>query len=461
MKILLVAPRFVESAGDFYQFPLGLGYISAVLKKNGHDVRCLNANHSSLALDELVDQSVRDFTPDVCATGALSPFMPQVQQIFTAARRAKREIINIAGGGVLSSDPEAGPSLMDIDAGVIGEGEDTIVDLCETLAGHGDLSRVPGIVFPHNGKVKRTAARPAIMDLGSIPWPDYDGFGFGEQIRNELTNDNYFFHTSNTPRAIDMISSRSCPYYCTFCFHPSGKVYRERPLDDFFAELEFRVKRYNVNMVAIIDELFSLKKARLLEFCDRIKPFNVQWMVQLHVSSADENILERMKDSGCSYISYGIESMSQPVLVSMKKKSKTERIDDVLRRTYDRKIGIQGNLIFGDTAETLETANESMHWWSQHRQFMVNLSRLQVYPGSPDYIEAVRDGLINNRVDWIKKRNIDLNISRVNDVDLDIMAGKIYTAHTSLLNGVEAARFAKEIPHPVRGQTYNVVWDCP
>ncbi|MFZ8423180.1 hypothetical protein ACO1NG_14760, partial [Staphylococcus aureus] len=79
-----------------------------------------------------------------------------------------------------------------------------------------------------------------------------------------------------------------------------------------------------------------------------------------------------------SYISYGVESMSQEVLVSMQKKSKKERIHTVLGNTYDKKIGIQGNLIFGDSAETLETANESMDWWAENERYKIWINRLLV-----------------------------------------------------------------------------------
>lgn len=479
MKILIVAPKLTRAPGEFYQFPLGLGYISSTLKKAGHTVFCLNCNHTAMDPDLFVEQAVREYQPDVCATGGLSPFLPKVRAIFAAARRAKPDIINVAGGGCLSSDPEAAPSLMDIDVGVIGEGEDTIVDLCAALEEGRDLHTVPGIVFvdraagdrlgiPATGLVRalerglivRTASRDSIHDLGKLPWPDYDGFGFGEIIDLQRTHDNYFFHTLDRPRSIDMITSRSCPYRCTFCFHPTGKVYRERPLDDFFAELDYLVGHFGINSVAVIDELFSLKRDRLLEFCRKIKPFNLQWMVQLHVNCGDPDILDAMVDAGCTYISYGVESMSNAILESMQKGSRRERIHQVLGYTYDKKIGIQGNLIFGDTSETLATANESMAWWAENRKFMVNVNRLQVYPGSPDYIEAVRGGLITNRTKFIDELAIDLNISKMNDQDLRMLTLFVGMAQSTLLNIAPVKRYEPDVDDGPR-PSYRITWGCP
>lgn len=463
MRILIVAPKYTAAMGDFYQFPLGLGYISSSLKRAGHEVHCLNCNHTNEDPALVVERMVRELDPAICATGALSPFLPRVKEIFNAARRAKASIINMAGGGVLSSDPEAAPLIMDIDVGVIGEGEETVVDLCDALERGRDLAGVPGVVYRNgDGSIARTPPRDAIMDLGSLPWPDFEGFGFGEIIDLQRPMDNYFFQTRDKPRSIDMITSRSCPYRCTFCFHPTGKVYRERPLDDFFAELDYRIARHDINMVAVIDELFSLKKARLLEFCERMAPYGLEWMVQLHVNVADEHILKSMKGAGCTYISYGVESMSQDVLYSMQKKSKKQRINEVLRRTYDLRLGIQGNLIFGDSAETLDTANESMAWWAQNQPYMINVNRLQVYPGSPDYIEAVRDGLVRDRKGYIDSLFVDLNISKMNDDDLSGLTTKLWISQTTLLNIVPATRFEKEPePDPLRGELHRVAWDCP
>ena len=471
MRVLVVVPRFVSKPGDFYQLPLGLGYIAAVLKQAGHDVRGLNLNHHDEEVAALVERTVREFDSDVVATGALSPFLPAVQEIFASARAAKPSVVNIAGGGIVSSDPEIAPDMMDVDVGIVGEGEATVVDLVDAIATGRPFEDVNGVVFKNkDGKVVQTPPRDSIMDLGTLPWPDYELLEIDRQLDTQRPLDEYFHmaHPDNRPRAVDMITSRSCPYSCTFCFHPVGKVYRERPLDDVFAELEFLVEKYDVNMVAFIDELFSLRKARLLEFCERIKPMNLLWMVQLHVNSADENVLATMREAGCIYISYGIETMSREVLVSMMKKAKKERIEETLGLTHDARIGIQGNLIFGDSAETLETANETMTWWAKNRRYQIYLNRLGVYPGSPDFIEAVRDGLITDRLDYSLRLPINLNISKINDIDLDMMSRIVWAHHKSLLNIAKVTRFEPS-PNRVKNRgaspegalAHDIDWDCP
>lgn len=466
MRVLVVVPRFVRSFGDFYQFPLGLAYIAAAAKKSGHTVYGLNLNHVFGSEVELVEAKVRELSIDACLTGGLSPFLPAVRKIFVGARYGNKDILNIAGGGVVSSDPLISLDLMDIDVGVIGEGETTIREVLNCHERGLDLAQVEGIVYRNKkGEVVQTAHRKPIMDLSQIAWPEYDLLGFGEHLHLQRPLDHHFFqtHRDSKPRAIDMITSRSCPFMCTFCFHPVGKVYRVRPLYDFFNELKRYIDKYQINMVAILDELFCLRKKRLLEFCERIKPLNVQWMVQLRVKIADDNvILDAMSDAGCSYISYGIESMNETVLLSMRKKNKKSQIMSALHRTYDRRIGIQGNLIFGDTAESLETANESMSWWAHNRKYQVYLSRVQVFPGSPLYIMAVRDGLIADRLEFSEKLPIELNISNMNTSNMSEMLFQLRVHGTTLLNLAPVKHFEKsETQIDGRDTAFDIVWNCP
>ena len=219
----------------------------------------------------------------------------------------------------------------------------------------------------------KTPARNAIRDIDSISWPNFDIFDINKSIDRQSPLDHHFFQNNidNNPRSIDIITSRSCPFMCTFCFHPVGKKYRERNVDDVISEIKTYIKKYNINMISILDELFSLRRDRLLEFCKKIRPLNLQWMIQLHVRSASFEVLNALKSAGCVYISYGIESANDEVLGSMQKKTTVTEINKALKVTVDNRVGIQGNLIVGDTEETIYSANESMKWWANNRKYSI------------------------------------------------------------------------------------------
>ena len=466
MKVLLVVPRYSSRWGAFYQFPLGLGYIASAIRSAGHELRVLNLNHESRTDESAILDTVREFSPQVCATGGLSVFINQIISILHYCRVGSPGAVNVVGGGVVSGAPDEILHIVDAEYGVVNEGEDTIQDLLTTLESGGDVSEVKGILYrDRSGEIIFSGDRATEYDLGAFAWPDYDALEFEHNIIHQRPLDNYFFHTQedSKPRALDMITSRSCPFKCTFCFHPTGKTYRERPLDDFFAELDYVVARFRPNMVALIDELFSLRRDRLLELCDRIKPYGLKWMVQLHVRSVTEEVLRAMRDAGCTYISYGIESMSQDVLKSMEKKSKVDQIVQALELTRAASIGIQGNLLFGDSAETLETANESMAWWSRNRHLGVWLTPLHVFPGSPDHQEAVRIGLIKpeERISYVRNLPVDLNISRMNDCNLEMVRHLVYVYGSSLLRIAPTSEWTYAgVDGHRQAPLVKVTWSC-
>jgi len=170
MHVLLVVPRYGSRPKDFYQVPLGLGYIASAMKQAGHQVTGLNLNHHEGSVEDLVRAKVLEVDPDACASGTLAPYLSALKEIFSAARKAKPEIVNLAGGGFVSGEPEMSLAVLDIDIGVISEGEQTIVELLDCLERAEDLHAVNGIVFrDQNGNTFETKSREQIRDLGQLP----------------------------------------------------------------------------------------------------------------------------------------------------------------------------------------------------------------------------------------------------------------------------------------------------
>ena len=244
-----------------YAFPLGLGYIAAALKDAGLTVRGLNLNHDYRPPFEAINEAVVEFDPDACGTGTLSPLYPQAAEVFTAVRAAKPDIVNIAGGGMISSGPEIAAKVLDFDFGVIGEGEESVVELAAALDQGRDPRQIPGLVLrDRRGNATLTAPRDPIRNIDDLPWPDYDIFGIREWFA--LVRE----------RSIPMIASRSCPLSCSFCFHPSGRTYRVRDLDRFLEEFDHLNRVYGIKTLSLNDELFALNTDRIRDFCTRIKP---------------------------------------------------------------------------------------------------------------------------------------------------------------------------------------------
>lgn len=459
MKILLAMPRF-KTPGYNYDFPLGIAYVSAALKKAGHQVVCLNLNNKEGHVEDIVAEAVRDFDPDACGSGGLTPHFEAIDAVFNAARREKGDILNIVGGGVFSSAPETIARLLDIDIGVIGEGENTIVELAEAFDRGDGFETVSGVLLvERDGSAIRTPDRRVFRDIDALPWPDLEGFGIENLFQAQLPVDNLLFNVEDEPRCVPMIASRSCPFSCTFCYHPNGRVYRERSLDDFFAELDDRIARYQINLVTILDELFAVKKERLVDFCARMKDRPVRWMAQLHVTVVDAEVLDLMKESGCVAIGYGLESMNAETLLSMKKKATPEQNDAAMRMTRERGIGVIGNLIFGDPADTMDSVNETLEWWARNRHYQVSLVGLKVLPGAEVWHQAVDDNRFSDEADSI--RNPNINLTRFRDADVTRLVSSFPVFQETALVPGHIEAIAEDGMHPVRGPLARFDWTCP
>lgn len=403
MRILIVLPKFVGQPGQYYLLPVGLPYISAALKQAGLAVECLNLNHEASTPEELIPRIIRERQIDLVLTGGLSAHYHAVRQVLEAARMAGPHLKTMIGGGLLSSEPELIMGALRPDIGVIGEGEDTVVETVRALSQGSPLENVAGLIFwEAPGRLRQTPARPAIRDLDRISFPDYEGFGVDQYLDLQLPNTERDFHPFDNPRRLSIISSRSCPYNCTFCYHPIGNVYRQRSLDNLFQEIEYLKNRFRINMLIILDELFSMDHDRLYEFCRRMKPLGLKWEAQIRVDNIDRDMLATMKDSGCYCISYGLESGSDVVLKSMRKNIRVEQIKQALEMTWEAGIGVQGNFLFGDPAETTGTAAETLDLWLQLKKHNIYMVPVELYPGTGLYKKALEKGVIQDRLAFIE-----------------------------------------------------------
>lgn len=419
---LIVMPRFVDKVGEWYHFPLGIPYISSCLKAAGFNVYTLNMNSEGGDARSVIGAAIEDNNIDVVLSGGLSIQYFAIKEILAVAKQIKSDVITIAGGGIITSGPSVGMQVVEYaDYGIIGEGEITTTELCYALETGGNIDDVDGLVYFDDGKnIKYTSSRAEIKDLDSIPFPDYDGFGF-DKIMDKMSN----LLGINADHAITMSSSRSCPFQCTFCFHTSGSRYRKRSLNNFFAELDILVNKYNVKYIFVSDELFAYKIDRVQEFCERIKLYNIKWMAQFRVSDITEEMVQMLKDGNCVTMCFGIESADNRILKSMNKHITIEQTEKALALTYKYGIQIQGGFIFGDKEETLETATNTLNWWKNHPEYALSLNFITAYPGTPLYKYAVKEGIIKDEVQFVKDGCPVVNLSRMSDEDMKWLAKQI------------------------------------
>ena len=379
--------------------PMGLPYVASALRRSGRQVIGFKASQYENSTEALL-RKIQEEHIDVLCIGELSANYPILRDTIAAVRKSCPHVKIIVGGGIITAEPEFISQHLDMDFGCVGYGEETICEFAECLETGGDFSKIKGLIYrDKTGRIVINPRRPEPENLDDIPFPALELFGFrgGNQV-------------------LRIVGSRSCTHNCTFCFHPSGYQYKARSLDSIFAEIDYWREKFEIKHIVFVDENFGGDKERVLEFCQRFKETGIKFCIYMRVDIVTEKIIEALADSGCEGIAFGIESMNQTVLDSMRKHITVEQIKNALKiaRKY-YKIQISGLLIFGDPAETYEIAMESLSWWLQNLHYGISLDLICAYPGTALYKYGVKTGRIKDRLKFLEARCPVTNLSAMND----------------------------------------------
>ncbi|MEW6709444.1 MAG: radical SAM protein [Candidatus Riflebacteria bacterium] len=415
MHLLFVVPRYARP-GQFYGFPAGLAGVYSYAKSQGISVSCVNLCHTESSTYEVLKNRFEKTHVDMVCTGGMCVHWDLISDILSNAKKINPKVITVVGGAIITAEPEIALSNLDIDYGVIGEGEYVLVELVRALENALSVDKIKSIGYKlPDGRINLTDRRPEIEDLDALPFPEYEDFEFDQSMGNlKFDQLNTLFNSFDELRDAVILGSRSCPFSCTFCYHPLGKKYRVRSLDSIFNEIDFLIENYQVNVVSFLDELFSLDKDRMLEFARRIKPYKLKWSAQFRAKEVEESLVKELVDSGLMTLYIGIESMSETILESMKKNTKKEDIVSALEVCRKLKLYCSGNIILGDPAETTDTVKESIGWWQKHPEYSIQLAFILAVPDSQVYRYALKNDLIPDRVKHLKNMPL-VNISKLTD----------------------------------------------
>jgi radical SAM superfamily enzyme YgiQ (UPF0313 family) len=445
LNYLLAMPRVAVRIGVKYSFPIGIAYISSAMKQAGFSVRTLNPNHTEESIDTLLAKEISENNIDVVLTGGLSGQYHSVKNLIEAAKRVKPDIKVIVGGGLITAEPDIAMQALDYaDFGIIGEGEVTIVELCNVLENNTAPDTVLGVVYKNSLEWKVNKPRAEIRDLDSLPFPDYDGFDMINYIK--LPSETIFGVSGS--ETFFCLSARSCPYQCTFCFHTLGKKYRTRSVENVLSEIEWLQSKYGIEQILFLDELFAQNKERVRVFSNRLKEMNISWLGNFRIDQIDEELLEIIKHSTCRQMFFGLESVNNHILRSMRKNLTIDLIDKNLKMVYDAEIPFGCNLLFGDSEDTLETCRNNLAWNKSHPEYNVSLLNIAVFPGTHLYKRAVKEGKIEDRIQFLKDGCPPINVSKMTDTEYAILQQEILSAAAGLpLNNQTLLAFPSQTKH--------------
>ena len=283
--------------------------------------------------------------------------------------------------------------------------------------------QVDGLIFrDKQDKLTVTKRRDEIKDLDSLPLPDYKGFNYGEYLRDnpDLSD------VGKKYSQVSVIGGRSCKYCCTFCFHPSGTTYRQRSLDSIFAEIDYLTTSYDISYIALREELFATDNRRVKEFCDRVAKYDFDWSIQLRIDNVNRELVNLLKGTRCRYIFLGIESASDTVLKSMNKRITVKQVEEACQMLHEAGLNFRSGVIMGDAAETNETKQTTINWYLNNREnYRLYIDLIIAFPGSILYKNACRQGIIPDKVQFLKDGCPIVNLTKMTDTEFDMMVQQV------------------------------------
>ena len=365
LNVLYIIPRYrTYGMEGHYVMPMGILYVSAYVKRSGiANVYTLNLNHMNGEEYDILKSYITKHNIDFVGLGGLSGEYSDIVRVASFVRRIDHNVIIQVGGGIITADPVVSMQAMpDVDFGIIGEGEQTSVELIDAIARELDISSVDGIIYRGEDGLRITNRRIEIDDLDTLPFPAYEGFNYEEYLRlnPDLSDEGKKYSQ------VSVIGGRSCKYNCTFCFHPSGSKYRQRSLESIFDEIDYLVKNYDISYIALREELFATDNERVRQFCERVKEYDFDWSIQLRIDSINQELVDMLKNTRCRYLFVGVESADNRVLKSMRKGITLAQIERALDMLREAGLNSRSGVIFGDTVETFESAMFTLDWFKKN-----------------------------------------------------------------------------------------------
>ena len=389
MNILLVNPSYrdVYRNFDFVLPPLGLAYMAAVLTERDYDVNIVDLN---------VGQDQQSVPEDNWDLAGLTLDTSRYYKGMDYARMLKSKGAKVVVGG-----PHASFMAEEIlrsgsaDFVVRGEGEHTVLELVEAISGGGNLEQIKGLSYRTDNQIIHNSDRTYSDVLDSLPFP----------ARHLLNMDKYRTSKLGTRSITSILTSRGCPYQCSFCASSklAGTFWRARSVESIIEEIQLIKDNYGYTAFAFVDDNFTLSPQRVIDLCKEIckRSLDIHWWCFSRVDTIVKNpeMVSLMYEAGCRSTYIGIESRSQETLDFYNKKISADISREAVSILKDNKIEMTASFIIGALGEDKKMVEDTLRFAKSLNPNTVSFTILTPYPGT-DLFEQVRDRIIT--FDWRK-----------------------------------------------------------
>ena len=364
---LVVIPTMENAYHNLRDFiainpPIGLTSIAATAEIAGYEVSIIDGDALQLTFDQTIEKII-EINPDYAGSTIMTATMDITKLFYARLKERMPGITIIAGGPHISAVPEQTlKDSPDIDICVIGEGDETIVEILNTLNDSGKLDQIAGIAFRERGEIVLTNERPAIRDLSKLPLPAYHlldpalyrSYGWNNWVSGH-----------RHPLGV-IFTGRGCVGKCNFCAAHTvfGHGIRYFSLSQIKDQIDYLMNVWKIRILYFQDDTFTANKKLVNEICDYIIEKGYHRKLEIMVSSRVDTVhlptLKKMRKASVRWICFGVESGNQDILNRMAKRITIDQIRKAYAFSREAGLFIAGNFMIGHIGETSESAMDTI-----------------------------------------------------------------------------------------------------
>lgn len=390
LRILLINPPSFKIQEAFYDTPpyprTALAFLGAQLRLAGVDVHVLDCKYDRLGYEAGM-RALKDLEPDIVGFTAFTNEVIQAAHFAQLVKEWNPQIYTIIGGVHVSSIPEETlREFPQFDYGVIGEGEETLLELVHGLERQREPHTIPGVCCLLPDKTYVAASIRQQTKADNLPVPAWDMFRPAKQ---------YILHTQ-----------RGCPFDCLFCANPNGHSVRSSSAENVLDEIEMLVNKHGKLKLLFGDEVFSLKRERTEAICngfiERGLNKKISWWCVTHVRCIDLELAILMKKAGCQLVGLGVESGNEEGLKEINKGTTINLIQDVVIALKQANLDFEAYFILGQPNETYKTAMNTINFAVKINPSRPVFGIMVPYPGTMVWkmAQAGEGGYVLRSRDW-------------------------------------------------------------
>ena len=395
MRVLLISENRCRE--NLVPFPLGLAYVAAAARQAGHEVACLDLMFSDRPVEDTLE-AVRAFRPQCIGLSvrnidnqdrhASEFYLPPVREIVSALREETASPVVLGGAG-FTIFPLQCLEYLDLEMGVVGEGERTFLDLLERLEREAPVDDLPGLAL-------RSREGGRLNPPAQHAWPGL--FPPPERRLLDVTRYNWT-PGSHPPMVANLQARRGCHMRCIYCTNPGieGRLVRVRPPREVADELASLERDFGIRFAIFTDSLFNYPPDYSRELCREIasRRLSMRWWCTVNPLYCDREFLEMLAGAGCVGVSIGNESGCDEILASLKKGFSRRDVVRSVREAH--RAGLRTNcfLLLGGPGENERTVQESLELMLELSPTQVTVTvGIRIYPGCEIHDIALREGVL-------------------------------------------------------------------